>query len=64
MLVEPIAKSPQPAWQEKIGRQLQLKPASAPAPIATFNQPNDDLDPDPPPAAQATRLCLRVFPGL
>jgi len=62
MLVEPIAKTPQPAWQEQIGRQL--KPVSAPAPIASFNQPDDDLDPDPPPAAPAMRLWPRVFPGL
>ena len=51
MLVEPIAKSSQPAWQEQIGRQL--KPASAPAPIASFYQPEDDLDSDPSPAAPA-----------
>ena len=62
MLVEPIAKSPQPAWQEQIGRQLT--PASAPAPIASFNQADDDLDPDPPPAAPAMRPWPRVFPGL
>ena len=62
MLVEPIAKSPQPAWREQIGRQL--KPVSAPAPIASFNQPDDDLDPDPPPAAPAMRPWPRVLPGL
>ncbi len=62
MRVEPIAKSPQPAWQEQIGRQL--RPASAPAPIASFNPPEDDLDPDPPPTAPAVRLWPRVFPGL
>jgi hypothetical protein len=62
MLVEPITKSPQSAWQEQICRQL--KPASASAPIASFNQPEDDLDPDPSPAAPAMRLWPRVFPGL
>jgi hypothetical protein len=62
MLVEPMAKSPQPAWQEQIGRQL--KPVSAPAPIASFNQPDDDLDPYLPPAAPAMRPWPRVFPGL
>ena len=62
MLVEPIAKWPQPAWQEQIGRQL--RPVSAPAPIASFNQPDDDIDPDPPPAAPGVRLWPRVFPGL
>ena len=59
MLVEPIAKTPQPAWQEQIGRQL--KPVSAPAPIASFNQPDDDLDSD---SAPAVRPWPRVFPGL
>ena len=62
MLVEPIAKSPQPAWHGQIGRPL--KPASAPAPIVSFNQPDDDPDPDPPPAAPAMRPWPRVFPGL
>lgn len=62
MLVEPIAQSPQPAWQKQIGRQLKL--VSAPAPIASIRQPDDDIDPDPPPAAPAMRLWPRVFPGL
>lgn len=62
MFVEPIAQSPQPAWQEQIGRQL--KPASTPAPIASFSQTDDDLDPHPPPAAPAMRSWPRVFPGL
>jgi hypothetical protein len=62
MLVEPTAKSPPPARQERIGRQL--KRVSAPAPIASFNQPDDDAAADPPPAAPATRLWPRVFPGL
>jgi hypothetical protein len=62
MLVETIAKSPQPAWHELIGRQL--KPMSASAPIASFDQPDDDLDSDWPPAAPAMRPWPRVFPGL
>lgn len=62
MLVEPIATSPLPAWQEQIGRQR--KPESELTPIASFNQPDDDIDPDPPPAAPAMRLWPRVFPGL
>ena len=63
MLVEPIAQSPQPAWQEQTGRHL--KSASAPARSVSFNQPDDnDLDPDPPPAAPAARPWPRVFPGL
>ena len=62
MLVESVVKSPQPAWREQIDRQL--KPASAAAPIASFNQPDDDVDPDPPPAAPAMRPWPRVFPGL
>jgi hypothetical protein len=62
MLVEPIAQSPQPAWQEQTDRQFE--PVSAPAPIASFNQPDDHLDPDPPAAAPAMRLWPRVFPGL
>jgi hypothetical protein len=62
MIVEPIAKSPQPAWQEQIARQL--KPVSAPAPTAAVNQADDDRDPDPPPAAPAMRAWPRVFPGL
>ena len=62
MLDEPIAKSPQPAWQGQTDRQLE--PVSAPAPIASFNRPDDDPDPDPPPAAPVMRLWPRVFPGL
>ena len=62
MLVESVVKSSQPAWREQIDRQL--KPVSAAAPIASFNQPDDDIDPDPPPAAPAMRLWPRVFPGL
>ena len=62
MFVEPIAKSLQPGWQEQIGRQL--KPLRAAAPIPSFNQPDDDTDPDPPPAAPAMRPWPRVFPGL
>ena len=62
MLVEPIAKSPQPTWQEQTGRPLEL--VSAPAPFASFDQLDDDLDPDPPPAAPAMRSWPRVFPGL
>jgi hypothetical protein len=62
MLVEPVAKSPQPAWLEQIGRQLN--PVSAPAPIASFNHPEDDPDPDPPRAGPAVRTWPRVFPGL
>jgi len=62
MLVESLAKSPQPAWQEQVDRQL--RPGSAPAPIVSFNHPNDDFDPDPPPAAPAMRPWPRVFPGL
>jgi hypothetical protein len=37
---------------------------SAPAPIASFNQPDDDLDPYLPPAAPAMCPWPRVFPGL
>jgi len=62
MLVEPIVESSQPAWREQIGRRL--KPVSAPAPIASFNQPDDDINPDPPPAAPAMSPWPRVFPGL
>ena len=62
MLVEPIVKSSQPAWWDQIGRQM--KPVSALAPIASFNQPDDDIDPDSPPAARAMRPWPRVFPGL
>ena len=59
MLVKPIDQSSQPAWREQIDRQL--KPVSAAAPIASFNQPDYDLDPDP---APAVRPWPRVFPGL
>jgi hypothetical protein len=62
MLVEPIVKSSQPAWREQIDRPLKL--VSAPAPIASFHQPSNDIDPDPPPAAPAARPWPRVFPGL
>jgi hypothetical protein len=62
MLVEPIVKSPQPARPEQTGRRL--KPMSAAAPTASFNQPNDDIDSRPPPAAPIMRPWSRVFPGL
>jgi hypothetical protein len=62
MLVEPIFKSSQPAWREQIDRQL--KPVSAAAPVASFDQSDDDIGPDPPPAAPAMRPWPRVFPGL
>lgn len=62
MLVEPIVKSSRPAWREQIDRQW--KPVRESAPIASFNQPDDDVDPDPPPAALAMRPRPRVFPGL
>jgi hypothetical protein len=61
MLVEPFVKSPQPAWEQT---DRQLKHAGAAAPIASFNQPDDDVDPGPPPAAPAMRPWPRVFPGL
>ena len=62
MLGEPNVKSSQPAWREQIDRQL--KPVSAAVPSASFNQPDDDIDPDPPPAAPAVPPWPRVFPGL
>lgn len=62
MLVQPIVKSSRPPWREQINRQL--KPVSAAAPMASFNQPDDDIDPEPPPAAPAMRPWPRVFPGL
>ena len=62
MLVEANVKSSQPAWRQQIDRKLL--PQSAAAPIASFNQPDDDIDPDPPPAAPAMRPWPRVFPGL
>lgn len=62
MLGEPIAESSQPAWRKQIDRQL--KPLSAAAPSASFNEPDDDVDHDPPPAAPALRPWPRVFPGL
>jgi hypothetical protein len=62
MLVESVVQSPQPAWREQIERQL--KPVGAAAAIASFNQSDDDVAPDPPPAAPAMRPWPRVFPGL
>jgi hypothetical protein len=62
MLVQPIVKSSQPAWREQTDRQL--KPVSTAAPIAPFDQPDDDIDPDPPPTAPAMRPWPRVVPGL
>jgi hypothetical protein len=62
MLGEPIVKSSQPAWREQTDRQL--KPMGASTPSASFNQPDDNTDPDPPPAAPAVPPWLRVFPGL
>ena len=62
MLVVPVVAWPLPAWQEQTGRQL--KPVGAPAPIASHNQPDDDVDPEPPPSAPAMRPWPRVFPGL
>jgi len=62
MLVEAVVKSPQPAWREQIDRQLESLGAAAP--IASLNQSDDNVDPDPPPAAPAMRPWPRVFPGL
>jgi hypothetical protein len=62
MLVESVVRSPQPAWREPIDRQV--KPVGAAAPIASLNRPNDDVDPDPPPASPAILPWPRVFPGL
>jgi hypothetical protein len=59
MIVEPIVKSSQPAWRKQIDRQS--KPVSASAPIASFNQTDDDIDTDPAPPMP---LWPRVFPGL
>lgn len=62
MIVEPIAELSQLLWREQTGRWL--KPASTPAPTASFEQPNDDDGPDPPPAAATALPWPRVFPGL
>ena len=62
MYVEPNVKSSQPAWREQTERHLTL--VSTAAPVASFHQPDDDIDPDPPPAAPAMRPWPRVFPGL
>ncbi len=60
MIVE-LVNSSQSAWREHNVRPL--KPMDAPAPMASFNHPDDD-DTDPPPAAPAARPWPRVFPGL
>ena len=61
MIIEPIVKSSQPAWQKQI--DLRLKSAGAPASTTPFNRPDEDIDPSPPPAALAAPW-PRVFPGL
>jgi hypothetical protein len=62
MILEPIVEPSRPAWRTQMDRHS--KPANAVAPMACFNQPDDDIAPDPPPAAPAARPWPRVIPGL
>jgi len=61
MIVEPIARSPQPAWRQDIDRHPE--PADQAEPTAPFPRAANDSDPEPPPAAPAMPW-PRVFPGL
>jgi hypothetical protein len=62
MIVEPIVKPSGPAWREQTDRHL--KPVNAAAPIASFDQSDDDTDPELPPAAPAAPPWPQIFPGL
>jgi hypothetical protein len=62
MIVEAIAKAPQPLWREKAERWL--KAVGTPEPATSIDHPDDNTDPDPPRGAPAARVWPRVFPGL
>jgi hypothetical protein len=55
-------KPSQPLWQAHT--EQWLKPLTVPAAAASFDQANEDNDPDPPRGAPAARAWPRVFPGL
>lgn len=62
MIAESVMQQSQPEWRNS---DRYLKPANGLAPVASFHQPGNDTDPDPPPsAAPAARPWPRVFPGL
>jgi hypothetical protein len=54
--------TPRSLWREQADRWLDFSPAEPPS--AVVDRPDDDLDPDPPPAAPALRPWPRVVPGL
>ena len=62
MIVDPIVKPSQPEWRQPIDRQFW--PNARVSKASPFDQPDDDRDPDPRPAALAMRPWPRVFPGL
>ena len=62
MIAEPVMQQSQPGWRSA---DRHLKLANGLEPIASFHQPGDDTEPDPPPpAAPAARPWPRVFPAL
>ncbi len=62
MAVQMTSKMPESLWREKA--ELWLNFSQADAPTVSIDRPDDDHDPEPPPAAPAVRPWPRVFPGL
>lgn len=56
------SEMPQSLWPKQADRWLNFSRTDAPT--ISFDQPDEDHDPDPPPAAPAMRPWPRVFPGL
>ena len=50
MIVDSIVKPSEPGWRERIDRQFS-GPNAPVSKASSFDQPDDDIDPDPPPAA-------------
>ncbi|GAB2177046.1 hypothetical protein DLREEDagr8_26040 [Dongia sp. agr-C8] len=55
-------QTPQSLWRERANQWLNVSHTEAPA--ISLDQPDDDHDPDPPPAAPSMRPWPRVVPGL
>jgi hypothetical protein len=60
-MITQTSKMPQSLWREQADRWLNAQDIPAPR---IFDEPDDDHEPDPPPAAPALRPWPRVFPGL
>jgi len=63
MIVDPIVKPPEPGWRERNDRQFSV-PSAPMSKASSFDRSDNDIDPDPPPAAPAMSPWPRVFPGL